>query len=92
MSDPMPQHNERSAEEREAQRQEQIRRNQALLKLLDQWDQEDEEEQRETWEIIERMLRTYMAARASPDESFLEFCRRHEADALKVMFQSEAVQ
>jgi hypothetical protein len=61
MSDPVThsdqQRDERSAEEREAQRQEQIRRNQALLKLLDQWDQEDEQEQRVTWEIIERMLR-----------------------------------
>ena len=51
------QHDERSVEEREAQRQEQIRRNQAALQMLDEWDQEDPEEQRETWEIIERMLR-----------------------------------
>jgi hypothetical protein len=62
MSDPITQnsdqqHDERSAEERRARRQEQIRRNHALLKLLDQWDQEDKQEQRETWEIIERMLK-----------------------------------
>jgi hypothetical protein len=61
MSDPVThsdqQRDERSAEEREAQRQEQIRRNQAALQMLDEWDQEDPEEQRETWEIIERMLR-----------------------------------
>jgi hypothetical protein len=61
MSEPVTHNNqqrdERSAEEREAQRQEQVRRNQAPLKLLDQWDQEDEQEQRETWEIIERMLK-----------------------------------
>ena len=61
MSDPIiqntQQHDERSPEEREAQRQEQIRRNQAALQMLDEWDQEDPEEQRETWEIIERMLR-----------------------------------
>jgi hypothetical protein len=61
MSDPIPhsdqQRDERSPEEREAQRQEQIRRNQAALQMLDEWDQEDEEEQRETWELIERMLR-----------------------------------
>lgn len=61
MSDPIThsdqQHDERSVEERETQRQEQIRRNQAALQMLDEWDQEDPEEQRETWEIIERMLR-----------------------------------
>ena len=61
MSDPIihsdQQHDERSVEERETQRQEQIRRNQAALQMLDEWDQEDPEEQRETWEIIERMLR-----------------------------------
>ena len=51
------QRDERSPEEREAQRQEQIRRNRGMLELLNQWDQEDEEEQRETWELIERMLR-----------------------------------
>jgi ferredoxin-nitrite reductase len=43
-------------------------------------------------EIIERMLRAYLAARASPEESFLEFCRRHEIDALKTMFEGEVVQ
>jgi hypothetical protein len=57
ISDPITQNSERSAEEREAQRQEQIRRNQAALQMLDEWDQEDPEEQHETWEIIERMLR-----------------------------------
>ena len=57
ISDPITQNSERSAEEREAQRQEQIRRNQAALQMLDEWDQEDPEEQRETWEIIGRMLR-----------------------------------
>jgi hypothetical protein len=53
----MPQHNERTPEEREAQRQEQIRRNQGMLKLLDQWDQEDAEEQLETWALIDRLLK-----------------------------------
>jgi ferredoxin-nitrite reductase len=43
-------------------------------------------------EIIERMLRAYVAVRASPEESFLEFCRRHEIDALKTMFEGEVVQ
>jgi hypothetical protein len=61
MSDPIThsdqQRDVRSPEEREAQRQEQIRRNQAALQMLNEWDQEDPEEQRETWEIIERMLR-----------------------------------
>jgi hypothetical protein len=43
--------------EREAKRQEQIRRNQALIDLLNERDQEDAEEQRETWEAIEKGLR-----------------------------------
>jgi len=48
---------EREPAEREAKRQEQIRRNQAAIEMLNEWMQEDPEEQRETWEIIERSLR-----------------------------------
>jgi len=43
-------------EEREARRQEQIRRNQALIALLDELEQEDPEEQRATWEFVKRAL------------------------------------
>jgi hypothetical protein len=46
-------------EEREAKRQEQIRRNQGLIDLLDEWsrgDPDDQEEQRETWELLKRYL------------------------------------
>ncbi len=46
-------------EEREARRQEQIRRNQALIELLDEWAHgtaEDQDEQRETWELLKRAL------------------------------------
>jgi len=39
---------------------------------------------------VERILRTYMAHRASPQESFLAFAKRHEADALTAMFEGEA--
>ena len=39
---------------------------------------------------IERMLKGYLANRASPDETFLAFSRRHEMDALKRMFEAEA--
>ncbi len=50
----------REAEEREAKRQEQIRRNQAAIQMLQEWAEEgDPEEQRETWEIIERGLREH---------------------------------
>jgi ferredoxin-nitrite reductase len=42
--------------------------------------------------LIERMLEAYMAERSSAQESFLEFCRRHDIDALKAMFEGEAVQ
>lgn len=41
----------------EAQRQEQIRRNQAALAMLDEWDREDPVEQRTTWEFLERALK-----------------------------------
>lgn len=52
-----PQH--RSDQEREAERQEQIRRNQGLIALLDEWaqgDEQDQAEQRETWELLQRLL------------------------------------
>jgi len=41
---------------------------------------------------VERMLKAYLAHRASASESFLEFSRRHEPDALKAMFEREAVE
>jgi ferredoxin-nitrite reductase len=42
--------------------------------------------------VVERMLKGYLAQRAAPDETFLDFTRRHEIDALKVMFDAEAVE
>jgi ferredoxin-nitrite reductase len=39
---------------------------------------------------IERMLKGYLARRASSAETFLVFSRRHEIDALKEMFEAEA--
>ena len=39
---------------------------------------------------VERMLKGYLAHRASPDETFLVFSRRHEVEALKAMFAAEA--
>jgi ferredoxin-nitrite reductase len=41
---------------------------------------------------VERMLKAYLAHRASADESFLVFTRRHEVDALKTMFEQQAVE
>ena len=38
---------------------------------------------------IERILKTYLAHRASREESFIDFARRHEIDALKSMVQLE---
>ncbi len=49
-------HTNDADEEREAKRQEQIRRNQALIDLLNEWDQEDAEEQRETLEFLMKAL------------------------------------
>jgi ferredoxin-nitrite reductase len=39
---------------------------------------------------IERILKTYLAHRASPEETFLAFARRHQIDALKAMAEHEA--
>jgi ferredoxin-nitrite reductase len=36
------------------------------------------------------MLKGYLAHRASPQESFLTFARRHETAALKQVFNAEA--
>ncbi len=41
---------------------------------------------------IERMLKAYLVNRASRDESFLAFVRRHEIDALKAICVKEAVE
>jgi ferredoxin-nitrite reductase len=41
---------------------------------------------------VERILKAYVAHRANPDESFLDFSQRHEVDALKAMFEAEAVE
>ena len=41
---------------------------------------------------VERMLKTYLAHRAAADESFLAFTRRYEVDALKTLFDHEAVE
>jgi ferredoxin-nitrite reductase len=41
---------------------------------------------------VERMLKAYLAHRASADESFLAFTRRHDVDALKTMFEQQAVE
>jgi ferredoxin-nitrite reductase len=39
--------------------------------------------------MVERMLRGYLAHRASPQETFLAFSRRHEVGALKELFDAE---
>jgi ferredoxin-nitrite reductase len=39
---------------------------------------------------VERMLRTYLAHRASPEEPFIAFARRYEIDALKALVEAEA--
>lgn len=42
--------------------------------------------------LIERMLKGYLAHRASADETFVAFARRHDIDALKAIFNAEAVE
>jgi ferredoxin-nitrite reductase len=39
-------------------------------------------------QTIERILKAYLAHRASKDESFIDFARRHEIDALKTMAEA----
>jgi ferredoxin-nitrite reductase len=46
----------------------------------------------DTPRAVERMLKAYLAHRASVDENFLTFTRRHEIDALKTMFEQQAVE
>ena len=41
-------------------------------------------------QTVERMLKAYLAHRASRDETFLAFTRRHEIDALTAMFAEAA--
>jgi len=43
-------------------------------------------------QAVERMLKAYLGHRASADESFLAFTRRHEVDALKTLFETQAVE
>jgi ferredoxin-nitrite reductase len=41
---------------------------------------------------VERILKTYIAHRASPEESFLAFARRHDTEALKAMTELEVAE
>jgi len=41
---------------------------------------------------VERILKAYLAHRSSPQESFLAFAQRHEDEALKTIFDAEAVE
>jgi ferredoxin-nitrite reductase len=41
---------------------------------------------------VARILKAYLAHRASPDETFLTFSRRHEIDALKAMAELETAE
>jgi ferredoxin-nitrite reductase len=43
-------------------------------------------------QVVGRMLKAYLAHRASPQESFFAFTRRHEIDALRALVDSEAVE
>jgi ferredoxin-nitrite reductase len=42
--------------------------------------------------VVERMLKAYLAHRASPQESFLAFTRRHPIDALRSLAEREAAE
>jgi ferredoxin-nitrite reductase len=42
--------------------------------------------------LVERILRAYLAHRTAPDETFLDFTRRHEIAALRSLCEAEAVE
>src|SRR5205814_8559722 len=42
-------------------------------------------------QAVERLLKTYLAHRASPEETFLDFSRRHDGDALRKLAEAEAM-
>jgi len=42
-------------------------------------------------QVTERMLAAYLRERRDPDESFLDFCRRHSTEQLRALFELEAV-
>jgi len=46
----------------------------------------------DTPKTVERVLKTYLAHRRSREETFIDFARRHEIDALKSMVELEAVE
>jgi ferredoxin-nitrite reductase len=46
----------------------------------------------DTPKTVERMLKAYLANRTAPDETFLNFTRRHEVDALKAFCEQQAVE
>ncbi|MGN6308874.1 MAG: NirA family protein, partial [Xanthobacteraceae bacterium] len=39
--------------------------------------------------IVERLLRAYMSNRASPEETFVQFSRRHDAETLRRLADAE---
>jgi ferredoxin-nitrite reductase len=41
---------------------------------------------------VERVLKAYLSHRATAEETFLAFTRRHELDVLKALFEQEAVE
>jgi ferredoxin-nitrite reductase len=46
----------------------------------------------DTPRTVERILKAYLTHRASREESFLAFARRHEIDALKAMTDREVAE
>jgi len=40
--------------------------------------------------LVERLLRSYLDRRANPDETFLDFARRHTSPQLKTMAETTA--
>jgi ferredoxin-nitrite reductase len=43
----------------------------------------------DTPKIVEGLLKAYLANRASPEETFLTFSRRHDGEALRKLAEAE---
>ena len=39
--------------------------------------------------MVEKLLKAYLAHRASPDETFLTFARRHDGETLRKLAEAE---
>ena len=61
----------------------------ALEKLSGDHDVPDDVIGFHTQQAVEKLLKAYLAHRASPDETFLTFARRHDGESLRKLADAE---